>query len=176
MSDDRRRRRVPDIFDEINEFMRRFEEEFEDMEKEFEDVLRTTSSSTGNPYYYGVRVYVGPDGVPHIEQFGNIKKEKKGKVVVSDETEPMVDVLEHDDEVWVIADIPGVEKDQIKVSVAGRTVTIRADGDKRKYYKEVELPTEVDPNSAKATYKNGVLEIKFKKSQGNKKGFEIKVD
>ncbi len=177
MGEERRRRKAADIFDEIDELMRRFEEEFEDMEKEFEDMLRSSPSGGEGPYYYGVRVYVGPDGVPHIEQFGNIKKGKGGnKVIISDETEPMVDVMEHGDEVWVVADLPGVEKDQIKVSSDGKTVTIRAEGDKRKYYKEVELPAEVDPSTAKATYKNGVLEIKFKKVRGGKQGYEIKVE
>jgi HSP20 family protein len=48
------------------------------------------------------------------------------------------------------------------------------EGDK-KYYKEIELPTEVDENSAKATYKNGVLEIVFKKAKVES-GKEIKIE
>ncbi|MGC9112215.1 archaeal heat shock protein Hsp20 [Acidilobus sp.] len=177
MSDERKKKRrsFDDIFDEIDDLMRRFEEEFEDMERDFEDLLKNAPTKEG-PYYYGVRVYVGPDGVPHIEQFGNIKKEGRGKVIISDETEPMVDVMERDDEVWVVADLPGVDKDQIKVSATERTVSIRAEGDKRKYSKEVELPAVVDPSSAKATFKNGVLEIKFKKLQGSKGSVNIKIE
>ena len=53
---------------------------------------------------------------------------------------------------------------------------IRASNSKHKYYKEVELPSEVDPKSAKANYKNGVLEIRLKKIKKEKKGYEIKVE
>lgn len=175
MSSRDKKKRSFDIFDEIDELMRRFEEEFENMEEEFENMLKSAPAQEG-PYFYGVRVTIGPDGVPHIEQFGNIKKEGKNKVIISEETEPMVDVMERGDEVWVIADLPGVDKDQIKVSATENGVSIKAEGEKRKYSKEVELPAPVDPGSAKATYKNGVLEIKFKKLQGSKGTVNIKVE
>jgi len=120
---------------------------------------------------------VGPDGVPHIEQFGNIKKAGRGKVILSEETEPIVDVMTHGDEVWVVADLPGVDKDKIKVNAAEKKLYIRAEGDKRKYYKEVDLPVEVDPSTAKASYRNGVLEVRIKKKEGQRpQGVEVKVE
>ncbi|MGC9072510.1 MAG: archaeal heat shock protein Hsp20, partial [Acidilobus sp.] len=114
---------------------------------------------------------------PHVEQFGNIKKGGKVKVILSDETEPMVDVMEHGDEVLIVADMPGVEKDQIKINTTEDKVYIRAEGDKRKYYKEVDLPAEVDPSTAKASYRNGVLEIRIKKKGPQRpQGVEVKVE
>lgn len=175
--DDKRRRRAFDIFDEIDDIFRDLEEElsryYEDLEKEFEDMIRSSRSAEASPYFYGVRIYIGPDGVPHVERFGNIKKSGH-QYVISEETEPMVDVMEHNDEVWVIADLPGVDKDKINIDATESTVTISAEGERRKYRKVVELPAPVDPNSAVATYKNGVLEIKFKK-KGSQGGVKIKV-
>ncbi len=130
MSSRDKKKRSFDIFDEIDELMRRFEEEFESMEEEFENMLKSAPAQEG-PYFYGVRVTIGPDGVPHIEQFGNIKKEGKNKVIISEETEPMVDVMERGDEVWVIADLPGVDKDQIKVSATENGVSIKAEGEEK---------------------------------------------
>ncbi|MGC9209690.1 MAG: archaeal heat shock protein Hsp20 [Acidilobus sp.] len=173
----RRRSVFEDLFREFDEIMRRFEEEFDEMEKEFEELMKSEGKSPTSPYFYGIRVYVGPDGVPHVEQFGNIKKGGKGKIILSEETEPMVDVMEHGDEVLVVADMPGVEKDQIKVNVTEDKVYIRAEGERRKYYKEVDLPAEVDPSTAKASYRNGVLEIKIKKKGSQQpKGVEVKVE
>ncbi|MEM3662154.1 MAG: archaeal heat shock protein Hsp20, partial [Sulfolobales archaeon] len=129
-------------------------------------------------YYYGFRITIGPDGVPRVETFGNrrpmIIEEGRPRRILSEEIEPLVDVYEEDDMISVVAEIPGVEKDKIKVRVEGRKLYIEASNGK-KYYKEVDLPADVDASSAKATYKNGVLEIKLKKTKG-RKGEEIKVE
>ena len=72
-----------------------------------------------------------------------------------------VDIHEHDDEVRVIADLPGVEKDGIQLKCDGRSLTISAKNDRREYDERINLPARVDENSAAATYNNGVLEVVF---------------
>ncbi|MEM4601643.1 MAG: Hsp20 family protein, partial [Desulfurococcaceae archaeon] len=67
-------------------------------------------------------------------------------------------------------------KIDVKVSEDGKTLIISASNEKRKYYKEVDLPAKADPSSAVATYKNGVLEVKLKKLKGNGKGVKVKVE
>ena len=49
------------------------------------------------------------------------------------------------------------------------TLTISVDMPQRKYYKELEMPENVDPKSAKTNYKNGVLEVTLKKTKAKKK-------
>ncbi len=75
-------------------------------------------------------------------------------------------------------DMPGVDKDKISIRVTedGKKLIISARDSDRKYYKEVDLPAEVDPNQSKATYRNGVLTVELKKKSSGKKGFEIKVE
>ena len=176
------RRRRGSIFDVIDELFRELEEEFSRfIEEDIEEIIRRARESgrVKGPYFYGVRITIGPDGVPRVEEFGNIKMTRSGRPIIREEIEPMVDVIEHEDEVWVVADMPGVEKDKIKVRVSpdGKKLVIRAE-DGKKYYKEVELPAEVDPKSAKATYKNGVLEVKLKKKGKGREeeGFEVKIE
>lgn len=167
-----------------------FDDIFEDIFEEFsrmEDMIRSLiregfardlekAGTEGKPLIYGVRITVGPDGVPRVEEFGNVKMTRSGKPLLREEIEPLVDVMEVDDEVWVIAELPGVDKEKIKVRAAEDRVYIRAENE-RKYYKEVELPVEVDPDTAKASYRNGVLEIKLKKKRAKKEeGKEIKVE
>jgi len=52
-----------------------FGREFEDINDMLERMIRTVQSRTdlepGKPLVYGFSMKVGPDGIPHIEQFGN---------------------------------------------------------------------------------------------------------
>ncbi len=184
--DEYRRRRRRSFFDLFDEIIREMEEEMNRIMREFESEsfrIEPTELFRGGmakPYVYGIRITIGPDGKPVIEEFGNVKR-VQGKRMISEEREPLVDVFEHEDEITVVAEIPGVEKEKINLEITEdrRKLIIRASNTNRKYYKEVELPAEVDPSSAKASYKNGVLEVKLKKikkERKEKKGYEIKVE
>ena len=165
-----------DIFDLFDEMIREMEDEIRRFEKEFMRFgFEEGKGKTYGPYVYGFRITVGPDGVPKIEEFGNVRS-RRGKPIISEEREPLVDVIERGDEIRVVAEVPGVSKDQIKVRVTGKKVIIQAQGEDRKYYKEVELPAEVDEKSAKATYNNGVLQVTLKKKESQESGTEIKVE
>ncbi|MEB3806586.1 MAG: Hsp20/alpha crystallin family protein [Desulfurococcales archaeon] len=175
----RRRKRdyFDDIFEDIFEEFSRIEEMFRSLVREAftRDIERL--SAEGKPLIYGVKITIGPDGVPRIREFGNVKV-RGDKPVLREEIEPLVDVMEaDDDEVWVIAELPGVDKDKIKVKATEKKVIIKAENG-RKYYKEVELPVEVDPDTAKASYRNGVLEIRLKKKSKKEEmeGKEIKIE
>ena len=72
-----------------------------------------------------------------------------------------VDVYESDDEVRVVADLPGVAKDEIQLKCDGKVLTISAASDQRDYDERLQLPVRVDEHSAEATYNNGVLEVIF---------------
>jgi len=168
-------KKYKDPFDLFDEMVRQMEEEIERFEREFMRLGSEEGAKVYGPYVYGFRITVGPDGKPKIEEFGNVKN-YKGKPLVSEEREPLVDVIEKGDEVRVVAEVPGVNKDQIKVKVTGNKVIIQAQGEDRKYYKEVELPAEVDDKSAKATYNNGVLQITLKKKPQQETGTEVKIE
>ncbi|MFP8888191.1 Hsp20/alpha crystallin family protein [Natrialbaceae archaeon A-CW2] len=72
-----------------------------------------------------------------------------------------VDVHDTDDELRVIADLPGVEKRNIELECDGKTLTISARSDHREYDERVSLPRRVNEHTATATYNNGVLEVVF---------------
>jgi len=75
-----------------------------------------------------------------------------------------VDVHEYDDRIAVIADLHGVEKEDIDLQCTGRTLSIHADGPATRYAERVPLPVPVDETSASATYNNGVLEVKIERA------------
>ena len=171
------RKRRKSLFDVFNDLMREVDEEFREFVEEFERFSTFQPSEVKReemrPFVYGFRITVGPDGKPRIQEFGNVKR--AGVVPkISEEIEPLVDVMDEGNKVRVIAEVPGVEKDEIKLKAVGRKLIISASNSK-KYYKEVDLPYEVDMKTAKAKYKNGVLEVEISKL-GSSGEFEIKIE
>jgi HSP20 family protein len=93
-----------------------------------------------------------------------------------------VDVREHDDVMIVVADLPGVEKDDVSLQILNpRTLEISCErkGEKEEksegyYVREriygsmqrlVSLPADVTEKDAKASFKNGVLEVRLNKTK-----------
>ena len=84
---------------------------------------------------------------------------KPGLLPTSDTREPIVDTIVDEKEkvVKLIAEMPGVEKTDVKIVVENKTVDVSAEHGEKKYHVEVPLKHKVDENSAKASYKNGIL-------------------
>ena len=76
-----------------------------------------------------------------------------------------VDVHETDEEIRVVADVPGVDKDAIDLKCDGETLTISAAGDRREYDERIRLPARVDEHSASATFNNGILQVTFDRAE-----------
>ena len=74
------------------------------------------------------------------------------------EREPMTDVIEGTDTYEVVVELPGMNKSDIKLNATENSLEIRAANGK-KFYKEISFKETVDPDSAKATYNNGVLSL-----------------
>ena len=71
----------------------------------------------------------------------------------------------------LVAEMPGVEKEDIHVVVNGNIVNIKAERNTKKYDVSVPVEYKVVKDSAKASYKNGILEVVFtltKKPEGTK--------
>ncbi len=189
----RRRRRRPFsrdwLFGDVDDIFRSMEEMMQHEFKEFttklpKDLVRERRLPDGStvkewgPFVYGYSMTIGPDGKPKIREFGNVKPSMKPElpfgprrpsVDIKEEREPLVDVISTDNEVKVVAEVPGVEKDNIKLYATEKALTISVDTQERKYYKEVDLPTEINPKTAKSVYKNGVLEVTMTKAKEEKK-------
>ncbi|MCP8304592.1 MAG: Hsp20/alpha crystallin family protein [archaeon] len=166
-----------------------FEDIFKDIEKEApEDFIKERRLPDGRiikefgPFVYGYSVKIGPDGKPIVREFGNVRPSTpafpfgRPKMELKKEREPLVDVLDVGDSIKVVVELPGVEKSDINLDSAEKTMTISVDTEARKYYKKVELPAEIDPDSAKASYTNGILEVEVKKAVPTTKGKRIKVE
>jgi len=97
---------------------------------------------------------------------------------------PSVDIFEDGDEVVVKADIPGVKKDDLDVTITENSLTISGERKQEKKIKEKDfhriersygsfsrsfrLPENVNGAKAKAEFKDGVLEVRLPKTKGSK--------
>ncbi|NCO68388.1 MAG: Hsp20/alpha crystallin family protein [Nitrospirae bacterium CG_4_10_14_0_8_um_filter_41_23] len=134
---------------------------FETAERWFEDVFRRPFSLMGPSWWPGLRM-------PEIE-----------------EVAPSVDIFEDRDDVVVKAELPGMKKEDIDVSLTDDAITISGEKkkeekvEKKNYYsfersygsftRSFRLPTEVQTDKAKARFKDGVLEIRIPKTEEAKK-------
>jgi HSP20 family protein len=163
---DRRRRRWPfdfDIDDEIERMERM-------MERLFEDAMRLEEQPE-KPFVYGFSMRVGPDGKPVIREFGNTARRPE----LRGEREPLTDVIEHDHDVSATMELPGVGKEDINLTTTESTLTVDVDTPQRRYHKVVDLPCKIKPDTTKATYKNGVLDVVMEKGEGEGTGFRVGV-
>lgn len=105
--------------------------------------------------------------------------------------QPQMDIYENEEEIIILAEMAGVDKEDISVEVRGRLLTIIGLRSKRKtakdcryhlaeipygYFKRIfSLPASVDTDNIQATYDAGMLEVRLAKSISPKKIHRISV-
>ncbi len=111
-------------------------------------------------YGFSVKVARGGEGL-QVEPFGNIGKDKAtGRSVVHEIREPMVDVFEEAGHVLVVAEMPGIGPDDVRIEVRDDVLIISAEKGDRKYRKEVLLPQSFPREKMKISCQNGILQVK----------------
>jgi HSP20 family protein len=187
----------PDIFRGFDDMRREMQKEFEDAFKNIQDtapkdLVKEYQTPGGDkvreygPFIYGYSMTVGPDGKPKVREFGNVKSPFSSgtradwftRPLISSEREPLADITTTDNEVKVAVEMPGVRKENIKINVYDNSLEVTTAGpEQRKYHEAIKIPPETDIETATSTYKNGILEIVFKKKEQSKaKGKQIKVE
>jgi len=120
------------------------------------------------PFIYGFSMTQHPGEAPEVREFGNVQPLGRS-VKMEDERKPLIDVMETTDEVHVIAEMPGVDRTDVQLDTTESRLDIKAQN-------EFKLPVKVDPHSAKATYRNGVLEVRLKRVQPEEEKSHISVE
>ena len=164
------------VWDELDNLFRKMTRPFMDIDNIWDELKSSSDLQTFGPYYYGYTATIGPDGKPIVKEYGNVRP---GLLPTSDTREPFVDVIIDDKEkvLKIVAEMPGVEKKDIKIEVIGRTVNLDAEHGEKKYHTKVPIKHKVDEDSVKATYANGILEVKFNlKEEDKPKGKTVEVE
>jgi HSP20 family protein len=175
----RRRRNPDDPFEGFfpPEFQQEFEKMREYMNRMMGELMRGFDPSNlqpgrpgqpgqpggkpGEPYVYGFSVRMGPDGKPQFQPFGNTNP--VSPAAKEGAREPLTDVIPDEKQVAVTVELPGASKGDINLHVADEDVTIKVEGGRR-YFKRIRLPVPVIPNTANATFKNGILDLTIERA------------
>ncbi len=129
-----------------------------------------------------------------FEDLGNMWSMQRGTPVLSLPSEagltvrskkPYIDIVENDKEIIATAEMPGLDKKDININLTDDKLEISAETkheeEKKEkdyvyrerrsgnYYRSISLPSIIDPGNAKASYNNGILEIKMPKVEIKKK-------
>jgi HSP20 family protein len=104
---------------------------------------------------------------------------------------PEVEVFEKDGQLIVRADLPGINKDDVKVEVTDNAITIqgerKSEHEEKKqgyyrsersygsFYRSIPLPEGVNSEEANATFRNGVLEITMKAPERKPRGRQLEI-
>jgi HSP20 family protein len=170
--------------------------DFEEVEKEVEDLFMDinapkeimidyeTQEDVGvgefSSFVYGYSMTVELHDKPRVSSRSKKKKgvsEHNGPQI-SSEREPLAEVNVYDKEVKVVLEMPGVSKEHIKIQAYKNSVEVSSDYPQRKY-QVIDIPRVADIKTIRSTYKNGILEIVFKKKEKlkrNNKGREIRIE
>jgi HSP20 family protein len=151
----------------FEEMLKRLEEEMPEEHKGFitEEETPEGKIKRYGPFIYGLSYTKEPGKEPEIKEFGNIRPSyKRLEPFPKGEREPLIDIIEQNDAYEVVAELPGVEKKDIKVHATEDSLEIKTENEKR-FFKEASFDQPIMPESAKATYKNGVLCVTIKKKK-----------
>ena len=151
------------------DFFRDFDEVMEELMEDFQR-MDESERKASKPYVFGLSFSLGPDGRPVLREFGNVESGPI-KPVLSEEREPLIDIYEEGDDLVILAEVPGVDEEDIKLNVSEEVLEIKVDAPDRKYHKLVDLTQPVSTEIAKTTYKNGVLEARLRK-KAKKRGWK----
>ncbi|MCL4341198.1 MAG: Hsp20/alpha crystallin family protein [Candidatus Thermoplasmatota archaeon] len=165
-----------------------FDDEFEDMFRDFgfdfdrfnermmriwDKLLKDPDVKTYGPYVYGFTYKIGPDGKPIFEEFGNVPRNMipgAAENVEKDVREPITDINEDKNKVYITYELPGISKDDIELNVSAKNITINVKNGPRKYFKSIDLDDEIKPETARAKFTNGILDLTVEKVNGEKTG------
>ncbi|HEX2614463.1 MAG TPA: archaeal heat shock protein Hsp20, partial [Nitrososphaera sp.] len=185
-----RRKRFGSWFPDVDEMMKEMEkmmqEAFKNVEQQVpKNLVKERKMDDGSivremgPIVYGYSVKIGPDGKPVVRKFGNIDAFPNllgGGLAVKEEREPLVDVIKGENELRMVAEVPGVNKEDLRLSADENSLTIESVTGQPRYRKKIELPEAIDPKTAKSSYKNGILEVSFKRKGRSESGVSINIE
>lgn len=123
-------------------------------------VLESKDKKVQGVYGFSIKVGKGDEGGVQVEPFGNVRRdEQTGETVVDAIREPMVDVFEEQDHVLVVAEMPGVSQEDIRLELRDDILTITAEHDDIKYSKELLLPRAFASEAMTHACHNGILKV-----------------
>ncbi|MCL7413383.1 MAG: Hsp20/alpha crystallin family protein [ANME-2 cluster archaeon] len=160
-----------DMFEEINEMLGNM----------INSRLEAEEDAHVEPMVWGFSMTQRGDEPPEIREFGNVALRPVFAGEMTDlpqriedkRRKLLIDIMEAEESLHVVVEMPGVSREDITLQSNGTSLDIKAMTEDRKYSEHVELPARVLPDSAEATYKNGVLEVIFQYDMSDTRSIKV---
>ncbi len=105
-----------------------------------------------------------------VEPFGNVRRnEATGESVVDEVREPLVDVFDEDQRLLIVAEMPGVESNDVRLDLEEGTLTISAERGELRYRKKLAVPPGLSRDKLTLAVKNGIVQIEAPRAAGGGK-------
>ena len=114
------------------------------------------------PYVYGYISLADAEGHTSLREFDNIGFSRD---LFHESQEQLVDIIDEPKQVRIIAELPGADISTIKCAVGKDTITISASSVSRRYWRRLQLSTDVLSDSLRVRYNNGSLEVTLQKAE-----------
>jgi len=151
---------------DIAEKLTEISEKGETVSKKGEFTFPSKEGGVKGVYGFSLKTGLGgKDDAIKVEPFGNIRKDKKtGEAVVQEIHEPLVDVFEDAAATTLIAEMPGVGPNDIRLDIRDDVLTIFAEKGEKKYRKEILLSHATTKEKTSVTCNNGIVTIRCEKA------------
>jgi HSP20 family molecular chaperone IbpA len=176
----------------LDEMLRSFQEEIDSIKQ------YNSEYQEGDPISYGYSVRIGPNTnyQPEIRQWGNLNDYRK-KQGLSEINFPLKGISEHylpskatsssnryiefideDDYLKVIVEVPGFTKENLNIEIdeTGMEITLSGNSQQKELKETIILPSKIEAKTTKSSVKNGVLEIRGKKTGNTSSKINVKID
>ncbi len=157
------RKRFHEIMDDLDQFMESAEEEIEDVIRQY---CEADQKAPSKPIVYGFSVELGANGVPVIRTFGDRGIKEGFREPISDQV-----IDEQRGQLKIIAELPGVDRNEIEARSTETETALTASKGELSYKATIQHRAPVHPETASATYINGILEIAFRLKDKANKGY-----
>jgi len=131
--------------DEFNWIFKQMSGSFVNLDNVFE-MLKNEGNISG-PVFYGYTMTTGPDGKPVVQEYGNVQPDV---LPTENKREPLIDTLvdEKEKTLKIVAEMPGVEKNDVSVVVGDdKVIHIDAERGEKNYHVKVPIKHKVDAES-----------------------------
>jgi HSP20 family protein len=142
----------------------------DELPKEFERLAKSAAGPAGDvrqstgPFIYGFTYTFNPaESEPVFQEFGNDRPSYRG-LQWNEGRMPLVEMIDKGDFYSIKVELPGAKKEDIRLDVDEEAFEVHTDSDP-KFHSRSFFAMPVNPNTAKANYQNGVLNLAVEKRE-----------
>jgi HSP20 family protein len=124
--------------------------------------IRTAAGEEIDRSFFGLAKEAPPEG-----EAGEAREEAPPRRREAELRQPPIELIEEAERVVALVEMPGAEEETLDITLDGDLLTVRAGGATVEYRSEAVLPVPVEPASQRLSFRNGVLELSWRRPKAS---------